>query len=305
MISTKNAFLQACPVHHWQAHTKATRQSSEFKVSHWVLAVAQGQCQWCAEPAGQSGPSLPYLGTPISEIVPCWRDCATQHWETGSPSGCPPTWRNKEPQILTLKAATYPSILQLLEIASQRHFSLKFSCNCSDCAKISKKKKNCQETPVAYFPSVWSFDRVATPCVHSFSHQYRSVYWPSCFGTWPSILWLNTMKTRCSERRLYKYVVFVIACTWMASNSRGDFSGCRNILKIWRKDGRSALLNCRKLLGAFFTPPFTVDLRARGRGTCEGPPRYLLISLFVFSISRKHNSSVYFYNRRKVACSVV
>lgn len=141
MISTKNAFLQACPVHHWQAHTKATRQSSEFKVSHWVLAVAQGQCQWCAEPAGQSGPSLPYLGTPISEIVPCWRDCATQHWETGSPSGCPPTWRNKEPQILTLKAATYPSILQLLEIASQRHFSLKFSCNCSDCAKICKKKK--------------------------------------------------------------------------------------------------------------------------------------------------------------------
>ena len=111
VISKKNAFLQACPVHHWQAHTKATRQSSEFKVSHWVLAVAQGQCQWCAEPAGQSGPSLPYLGTPISEIVPCWRDCATQHWETGSPSGCPPTWRNKEPQILTLKAATYPSIL--------------------------------------------------------------------------------------------------------------------------------------------------------------------------------------------------
>ena len=130
-------------------------------------------------------------------------------------------------------------------------------------------------------------------------------YWPSCFGTWPSILWFNIMRTRCSERRLYKYVVFVIACTWMASNSRGDFSGCRNILKIWRKDGRSALLNCRKLLGAFFTPPFTVDLRARGRGTCEGPPRYLLISLFVFSISRKHNSSVYFYNRRKVACSVV
>jgi len=31
--------------------------------------------------------------------------------------------------------------------------------------KLVKKKKNCQETPVAYFPSVWSFDRVATPCI--------------------------------------------------------------------------------------------------------------------------------------------
>lgn len=85
------------------------------------------------------------------------------------------------------------------------------------------------------------------------------------------------MRTRCSERQAsLQYVVFVTACTWMASNSCGDFSWCRNILKIWRKDGPSALLNCRKLLRAFFTPPFTLDsLRARGRrGTCEGPPQY-------------------------------
>ena len=155
--------------------------------------------------------------------------------------------------------------------------------------KISRKF--CQEMPVAYFPSVWCFDCVAVPCIPPLINTDQ--YWP---------LWLAL--DLCSERRLLQYVVFVTACTWMASNSCGDFSGCRNILKIWRKDGRSALLNWKKLLGAFFTPPFTLDLRARGRGTCEGPPRYLLISLFVFSISRKHNSSVYFYNRREVTCSV-
>ena len=149
-----------------------------------MAAGAQEQCQWCAELAVQNGPSPPCLGFPISYTAPCWRDCATQHWETGSPSGCRPTRRTSK-----FEAAILPSTLQLVEATSQRHFSWKFVW------KFFVKKYLWLSTA----PSGLLIELLYQGFLLSSTHKSVPTL---MLSTWPS-LWYDTIKTRCSERRLH------------------------------------------------------------------------------------------------------